>query len=347
MKFPLADWIDSHPAVRHNLAQSGMVGAIHRPILSPQERRSTDPEELRSELAGVIGVASDRLFLTHGATEANAWATLYVGRSLGPRVGICRVRFPEYPPLYDGARAAGFEVTSDDRPADLAIVSQPRNPEGDEWPEERLLEWASGSRHLLVDETFREFGERRSLATGPHERLWVTGSFTKFFAGDDLRVGFVVVPSEEEEAFARFIGLFANGIPAASVAGALSAIRHRTRIHRDVDRLLTANRRALARAFPGGSPPVAPVWFDRTGPRSADLARRLLAASVLVCPGSYFGDPGGNRICLTRRTFPTDLGAYLAVRGPEPPAPVRVASGTARSARPRPGETGPGRAGRA
>ncbi|MGP8078427.1 MAG: aminotransferase class I/II-fold pyridoxal phosphate-dependent enzyme [Thermoplasmata archaeon] len=346
MKFPLADWIDTHPGFRHDLARSGMMGAVRRPALSALELRSSDPEELRTELADSIGVAPERVFLTHGATEANAWVQLYVARSLGHRAGTCRVSLPEYPPLFDGARMAGFEITDLDGPSDLAVLSQPRNPEGDEWPAERVVRWAAGARHLLVDETFREFGDRRSLANLPRERLWATGSFTKFYAGDDLRVGFVVAPEIEQKSFARFVGLFADELPPTSVAGALSALRHRARIREEVQSLMSTNRRALAGVFPVSSVPVAPVWFDRTGVRAADLMPRLLAASVLVCPGSYFGDPGGIRICLTRRSFPADLAAYAAVRGPEGAPGVTSARGTVRSVRPRRGGTGRARAGR-
>lgn len=341
MKFPLADWIDSHPDVRHNLAKSGMVGTIHRPPLSARELRATDPEELRSEIAASVGVAPDRVYLTHGGTEANAWVQMYLARSIGPRAGTARVCLPEYPPLVDGPRAAGFSVTGAEGPADLALISQPRNPEGDEWPLERLFAWAGGARHLLVDETFREFGERRSLATAARERLWASGSFTKFYAGDDLRVGYVVAPESDAKMFGRFLGLFADELPPHSVAAALAALRHGGRIRAEVHRLVATNRRALARAFPGISPPVGPLWFDRTGPNAGALVARLLDASVLVCPGSYFGEPGGVRICLTRRTFPVDLAAYLAVRGP-PGVPITRRSD--RPVRPRRGGTSPARA---
>jgi aspartate/methionine/tyrosine aminotransferase len=336
VKFPLADWIDSHPGVRHDLARSGMAGAVRRPTPSTAELRSTDPEELRGELAVSLGVPPDRVFLTHGGTEANAWVFFFIARSLGRRAGTCRICLPEYPPLFDAPRTAGFEITPQGGAVDLAVVSQPRNPEGDDWGPERLFGWAAGARHLLIDETFREFGDRKSYAVLSRERLWTTGSLTKFYSGDDLRVGFVVAPETDQKSFGRFIGLFADALPPSSVAGAISALRHRTRIREEVHRLLATNRRALARAFPVSTAPVGPVWFDRTGARSLELVDRLLKASVLVCPGSYFGDPQGNRLCLTRRTFPADLAAYTAVRGPEGAPGVSSARGTPRtSARPR------------
>lgn len=347
VRFPLADWIDAHPHLRHDLAQSGMAGAIRRPAPSPELLRTADPAQLRTELADLLGVAPDRLFLTHGATESNAWVTLYVARAIGHRAGSFRIAYPEYPPLFDGPRAAGFAIVPGEGPCDLAVVSQPRNPEGDEWGPERLFAWADGARHLLVDETFREFGDRPSFSTADRPRLWTTGSFTKFYAGDDLRVGFVVAPEEERTHFDRFVGLFADGLPTASVAGALAALRHRTRLRTEIGAILGANRRALLRAFPGTAPPVGPVWFDRTGARSTDLAHRLLEASVLVCPGSYFGEPGGTRICLTRRTFPVDLAAYLAVRGAPTGGGFTPGRTTVRPVRPPRGATGRGRAGRA
>ncbi len=346
MRFPLGDWIDAHPNVRHHLGQSGMVGAIPPPAPTARELRSADPEVLRAEIAERLGIARERLFLTHGATEGNAWTVLYLARREGTRPGRCRVRYPEYPPLFDAPATAGFDLVSDDRPAELAVVSQPRNPEGDEWPSSELLGWADGARHLLVDETFREFGRRRSLAGLPRDRLWATGTFTKFYGSDDIRVGWVAAPEEEATEFERFVGLFSDEIARPSVAAAQHALRHRARVARAVERIVGPNRRALIAAFPGATGTVGPVWFDRAGPGSEALCRRLLRRSVLVCPGRFFGDPNGLRLCLTRRTFPADLNAYLALRGRHGPGLTGAAT-RSRSARPPRGARGRARGARA
>jgi aspartate/methionine/tyrosine aminotransferase len=169
---------------------------------------------------------------------------------------------------------------------------------------------------VLVDETFREFGGHRSFLGMGHPRLWATGSFTKFFAADDLRVGFVVAPEGVTTEFARFHGLVTNQLAPYSVAGATQALRNREKIRRTVFGVLRANSSALRKAFPDTRSLDGPVMFDRlpTGEHSAALARRALESSVLVCPGSFFGDPSGVRLCLTRRSFPRDLAAYLDVR---------------------------------
>ncbi len=316
-----------------------MRGSIPRP---PIPREPGDPEALRAELARSVDVDPGRIFLTHGASEGNAWVAAYVRARSAGEPPVCRVRFPEYPPLFGMAAELGFRLDDRGRPAALAIVSRPRNPEGDLWSPDRLFEWAEGARHLLVDETFREFGPVPSVAARSRSGLWATGTFTKFYAGDDLRVGFVVAPEEETARFARYHGVVADEIAPASVAAALDCLRHRRRIAAAVARILDANRRALGTAIPGARPPVGPVHFDRALPLGSEaLARRCLDASVLVCPGGFFGDPGGIRLCLTRRTFARDLAAYLAVRDAarRRREPIRAAERTAS----RPPRAGSGR----
>lgn len=345
MSFPLAEWIDGHASCRHNLAVSGMVRSIPPPVPTPAEVRRADAEELRSLLAEDLRVDPRRVFLTTGATQANSLVVLFLARTRhGGPAGRCRVCLPEYPPLFDSAREAGFRLGEEPGPAELAVVSQPRNPEGDLWDRSRVLDWASGARWLLVDETFREFAGTRSLLGTDRPRLFATGSFTKFFAGDDLRVGFLVAPEETAREFARFHGLITNLLAPYAIAGATRAIRDRDRTRRQVLDVLRPNLAALRTALPQLRPPDGPVLFDRpeTGEHGTSLARRALGSSVLVCPGSFFGDPSGVRLCLTRRSFPRDLRAYLAVRTPPRPGPRRSAhrKATGRSARRLLGGTG-------
>jgi len=346
MSFPLAEWIDGHPHCRHNLAISGMVGAIPSPVPSLAEVRRADASELRKRLADDLSVDGHRVFLTTGASQANALVIQFLARTRrSGSAGACRFCPPEYPPMFDAARGEGFRLTEGAGPSELAIVSQPRNPEGDLWDRGRFLDWTSGARSVLVDETFREFAGTRSLLGTDRPGLWATGSFTKFFAGDDLRVGFLVAPEDRVAEFARFHGLITNQLAAYSVAGATRALRDREETRRTVRSILRANVAIAQTAFPGLRSPDGPVMFDR--PESEEvgdaLAVRALRASVLVCSGSFFGDPSGVRLCLTRRSFPEDLEAYLAVRararlGRRPPkGPGRV---TGRAARRRPGGSG-------
>jgi len=328
MKFPLADWIDEHPDCRYDLATSGMRGSVAPPPWPVRRPDPLAPVELRRELADHLGVAPERVFLARGAQEANAWVLGFLARELGgpARSPVLRVQFPEYPPLFDAGRACGFAVRGDRAAAELAVVSRPRNPEGDLWSEEEVARFGEGSRHLLVDETFREFSDTPSLSVEGSLRLWTTGSFTKFFGGDEARVGWAVAPPEQAERFGHRVGLLTDELAPASAATALGLLRGLGAMRRAVRRVLDRNLRALARACPGTPRPVAPLFFDRAPRESGrQLAERCLAGSILVCPGVFFGEPRGVRICLTRRNFPDGLKAYLSVRRRAPRGSVPAA----------------------
>jgi histidinol-phosphate/aromatic aminotransferase/cobyric acid decarboxylase-like protein len=316
MTFPLGDWIDAHADLRHNLGQSGMKGSLRSYARSLRRLPAPDPDRLRATLGRLVGAPSSAVFLTHGATEGNSLVLHHLARTLrakGSGVPRLRVESPEYPPIPDTAELAGFRLVGPGDRTDAAAVSAPRNPLGTPVGPGELDELADGSRAVLVDETFREFSGRPSAARERRAGRWVTGSFTKAFGGDDVRVGWVVAPPDGVEEFARYHGLATDRVAPPSVAGALALLRDRATVIGEARALLRANESRLRESFPDLPPLGAPVWFDR-GFDGDRLARRALRASVLVCPGSFFGAPRGVRIGLTRRTFPDDLAAYLEVR---------------------------------
>jgi aspartate/methionine/tyrosine aminotransferase len=319
MGFPLGDWIDDHASCRHNLGRSGVVGSIRLPRLPGGGNFDRDAPVLRRRLARLNGVAADRVFLTHGATEGNTLALLYLARH-GRARGLAKrrlwIRPPEYPPIFDIARAVGFRPSFSPGPHDITALSRPNNPTGLLADIGSVREWAESSRAIVVDETFREFTDAPSLQVARIPRLWTVGSFTKAYGADALRVGFVIPPAEEEAPFRRFHGLLLDELPPASVAGALVLLEHRAEVLAQSRALLRRNERTLRDSVEGVPRLAAPLWFDR-GTNGLDgdrLARACLRASVLVCPGSFFADSRGVRVCLTRRSFSRDLPEYLRVR---------------------------------
>jgi histidinol-phosphate/aromatic aminotransferase/cobyric acid decarboxylase-like protein len=316
MRFPLSDWIDSHADCRYQLGSSGMRGVVRPSEPTARQRRTASEDELRRRLADLLDVDRSRVFLAPGATEANGWVTWFVARKVHGRAPRCRVEYPEYPPLFDGPREAGYRLVSPGAgPVDLAVVSQPRNPVGDLWAKERLSRFARGSGATVVDETFREFSRAPSTLRWGIPGQWATGTFTKVYGGDELRVGFAVAPEREQEAFARFHGLFADELATASVAGALATLDARATILGKVRAIVGRNRALWCRANPRSPRLAGPVAFDvPVTPDGDAFARRCLRGSVLVCPGSFFGEPAGVRVGLTRPSFPRDLLAYLAIR---------------------------------
>lgn len=315
MRFPLWDWIEAHAGCRYDLAQSGMRGSIPPPRWPPRRPGADTADRLREELADHLGVARERLFLARGASEANAWVLGHLARRSHGRTRRLRVRYPEYPPLFEAGRLLGFSLVQDPAPAQVAAVSQPRNPEGDLWERSKLESWTDGSSEQLVDETFREFAGTPSLARRGERHLWTTGSFTKFFGADEVRVGFAVAPPEGVAPFERYVGLVSNELAPASAAMALGLLRGIRRVRRAVTAVVEPNLDALGRLFPSLPRPRAPVAFDRL-PREDGLvlAKRCLRASIRVCPGGFFGERRAVRLCLTRRDAPATLRVYRRVR---------------------------------
>ncbi|MGI0133159.1 MAG: aminotransferase class I/II-fold pyridoxal phosphate-dependent enzyme [Thermoplasmata archaeon] len=318
--FPLADWIDAHAHLPHNLGISGMVGELASVPRALRTRPTADPSTLRREIARLHGVAPERVFLTHGATEGNALALSFLAFDARRRSGraprTASVR-PEYPSLGDVAAVVGCRPARATERPDVAYFSHPNNPTGQFLPLTTVTTMIGRARRTLVDEVFREFSGRRSVAhRSDLPGVWVTGSFTKAFGADDLRVGFVLPCEDDVEAFERHHGLLLDRLPPPSVSGARALLASRSLVLGEARRIFRSNLTYLRGRRPDVPRLDAPVWFDRTGEREGGdrLATRAAGLGVLVCPGSMFGDPRGVRVCLTRRSFPADLEAYLAVR---------------------------------
>ncbi len=327
-------WLQSHAGVRHNLSVSGMVGVVRPPRPSRREIDRATTSTLRERLGELLGIDPSRIYLTHGATEGNALVLAYLART-GRRArgspGRVRAWMPEYVPLWEAALASGFSAGPARGPAAVAVVSNPRNPEGGLWERREMEARTDGDRAVLIDETFREFTEAPSLAAPGHRGWWCTGTFTKAYGGDALRVGWIVSPPEEAERFRRWHTLLTDSVGPASLAGAIGCLEARDRLLGEARSRLDRYRPLLARHRPEAAGLAAPVFFDRTpGVDARRLAVRALRRSILVAPGVYFGDPGGVRICLTRPQFPADFAAYLRFRDDETgrrsdPRPVQTA----------------------
>jgi histidinol-phosphate/aromatic aminotransferase/cobyric acid decarboxylase-like protein len=296
-----------------------MVGSLTTTPKVIAGTRGGDPRELRSRLAQKLKVDAARVFLTTGATEANLDALVFLYREATRRTGRVpryRTPVPDYPPLAEMPKVLGFRSVGPRETADLVVCSQPNNPTGTLASTEEFEAITRGSASVLVDETFREFTAAPSLAGEGRRGLWVSGTFTKVYGADALRVGYLVPPPEEVVRCRHFADYALHDLADTSVAGALAVLDHRNEILRESRGLFRENFAALRARVRGVPRLAAPVWFDRgDGVLPGDtLARRALDSGVLVCSGSFFGDATGVRVTLTRRTFPEDLDAYVAVR---------------------------------
>jgi histidinol-phosphate/aromatic aminotransferase/cobyric acid decarboxylase-like protein len=319
VSFPLAQWIDDRRTLPHNLGGSGLVGQLASVRRAVRDRMAPDSTALREELGKAWGLSPSRVFLTHGATEADSLALLHIDREVRSQKGrapVLRVTAPEYPVLGDVARKLGYLSIDAPAPADVAVLSDPNNPTGMARSRESLAEFRNGTQRALIDQTFRDFLPRSARVLPAEPGLWVAGSFTKAFGADGYRIGFVAPPEEEVDAFGAFHSLVLDGLPDASVSAARALIAHRSEIHREGRALFQRNLAYLRRRVRGVPRLDVPLWFDR-GDHGLDgdgLGAEATARGVLVCPGSLFGDRTGVRVCLTRKTFPNALDAYLPVR---------------------------------
>ncbi|MCI4352626.1 MAG: pyridoxal phosphate-dependent aminotransferase [Thermoplasmata archaeon] len=316
--FPLGRWVDAHSSVRHNLALSGMAGALRTVPRVLRDPPAATPEDLRTALARIHGVDPADLFLTHGAHEANflALAFLMGGAQRSSRRLTVRVDLPEYPPLLDMARGLGGRVVPGERGADVWLVSNPNNPTGRSRSAREIEGDRRGASCVIVDEAFREFTEAPSIAGAGEENLWATGTFTKVYGADQIRVGWSIPPRPVTAAYARFHPVASDKVAERSVRAAMAILSARAEVLREVRGIFGPNVRALRNAVPGCRRPAGPTWLDRgrRGLPGDKVQAAALRRSILVSSGAFFGDPTGVRICMTRRSFPEDLTEYLAVR---------------------------------
>lgn len=319
MSFPLSDWIDDHSGVPHDMGHSGMLGQLRSTPRWVRHPAAGNEQTLRRVLARRHHVAPERLFLTHGASEANALILQFVRaetQRTSARAPRCFVSTPEYPPIPDVATLTGFRMVRGPGSADLVALSNPHNPTGTHRPASQIRGLAKETGEVLVDETFREFTTAKSVAAGSPRGIWATGTFTKAWGADAIRVGWAIAPPERSDSFETFHGLLLDGLPTASVGAALSLLRHEKEILGETRGIFSANVRALRASIPEAPALQGPVWFDRVrrGMDGDRFAWECLAGGVLVCPGSFFGDRSGVRVGLTGRDFPRSLVAYLRVR---------------------------------
>jgi histidinol-phosphate/aromatic aminotransferase/cobyric acid decarboxylase-like protein len=316
--FPLGRWVETHSAVRHNLAISGMSGALRTVPRILRQPPVAQPEQLAALLAEIHGVDPTNLFLTHGAHEANFLAVAFVSgrsRTRTRRLAV-RIDAPEYPPFIDIVRATGNRVVGEQHPADVWMLSNPNNPTGLLRMPNEIVRDRKAAPLVIVDEAYREFTRAPSASSAGSGGLWVTGTFTKVYGADEIRVGWSIPPPELRAAYARFHPIASDKIAERSVRSAVAILRARVEVLKEVRGIFSRNAKTLVQGVPGAPRCSAPVWFDRgrTGLPGDTLQAAALRRSVLVSSGRFFGDPRGVRVCLTRPSFPADLLQYLKVR---------------------------------
>ena len=219
-RFGAGDWIDLSTGINRRPWPVGQ--------LPDHVWRSLPTQAAQNRL---IRVASDwlccdpnRLLPVAGASAA----IQLIPRLLAP--GRACVIAPSYNEHAASLRAAGWQVDEradlhDMEGADLAVVVNPNNPDGREWPPHRLRALARTVGHLIIDESFADPRPDLSLATDPADNMLILRSFGKFWGLAGLRLGFTIAHPDWITRLSEAAGPWPVNGPALDIATTAMADR--------------------------------------------------------------------------------------------------------------------------
>lgn len=214
--------------------------------------RQSRVDALIAGARGAYGTAAPILSL------AGAQGAIQLIPHLAPP-GRARVLAPTYNEHAGALRAAGWQVeevaTIDALAgADLAVVVNPNNPDGQSWPPEALRALIGRVWRLVVDESFGDIDPDLSLAAEcGAPGLIVLRSFGKFYGLAGLRLGFALGPEADLARMAAMAGPWPVPGPALEIGRVALA-----------DRAWAAATRARLRRVPQG-------WMRWPDPQAGTL----------------------------------------------------------------------------
>ncbi|MEM8652391.1 MAG: aminotransferase class I/II-fold pyridoxal phosphate-dependent enzyme, partial [Pseudomonadota bacterium] len=103
---------------------------------------------------------------------------------------------------------------------DLVTLVNPNNPDGRRWSPEDVLALSSRVGLLVVDESFADTEEDRSIAShinAKEDRIVVLRSFGKFFGLAGLRLGFAISAREIADQMVKAFGPWSVSGPALAI----------------------------------------------------------------------------------------------------------------------------------
>ena len=208
----LDDWIDLS------------TGINRQPYPLPQlEPRHWNALPSRADIESLHDAAGEA-YGTRAPTVALAGAQAAI--QLLPRLsppGRMRILAPSYNEYAAVLRAAGWEVAEVSTlaalaGADLAIVVNPNNPDGQRHDPRELLALLADVGRLVVDESFADATPELSLASeAGRAGLLVLRSFGKFYGLAGVRLGFVLGNDANVSALAALAGPWPVSGPAIAI----------------------------------------------------------------------------------------------------------------------------------
>ncbi len=296
MEFSIGKWLMNHKG-EYGLSSSGMYGVLDiNKYFNNYELK--DDNDLKDEIASLHNVNKNNIVITHGATEAFSLVMFYLKK----RYNGYNVNYPEYELINKTPELLGYNNGSD-----VFAGSNPNNPTG------TLIKVNNENKINVIDETFMEFYQDLDKIT--YNDGYIINTFTKLYAGDDLRLGYIVTPNiEDAEKIEGYKGLLTEGVSRINVSVGYKILKDNDNIVNYVRNIINNNHSILIKNkgklkfYKNIEPLNVPVSFmdysNYTDMDSDDLSEKLAEKGIIAAPARFFGVKGPYlRICITRLNF--------------------------------------------
>ncbi|SIS59181.1 threonine-phosphate decarboxylase CobD [Phaeovulum vinaykumarii] len=254
--------------------------------------------------------AQERLTAVAASAFATPAAILALNGAQGaiqliPRVGRpgrARVLGPTYNEHAGALRAAGWAVTEVATldalaGADLAVVVNPNNPDGQSHDPQALLRLSRQVGRLVVDESFADPVPGLSLAPQAGVRgLFVLRSFGKFWGLAGVRLGFVLGHPDDIAALSDLAGPWP--VSGAAIEIGCAALADRAWTAASTARLVAETARLDALAAGAGWTLVGGTALFRTYQTGDGLAAQERLARARIWTRAFSARPGWLRLGL-------------------------------------------------
>ncbi|MDF3853400.1 threonine-phosphate decarboxylase CobD [Paracoccus sp. P2] len=211
-RFGRADWIDLSTGINR---RPWPAGPLSPHALTALPTRA-DAARLCAAAAARFGCPQDQVLPLAGASAA---IQLLPQVLAGRRAAVLS---PTYNEHAASLRAAGWEVAEPTDPAalegaDLAVIVNPNNPDGREFPPAQIAAIAATVGHLVVDESFADPRPDLSAAATRADNVTVLRSFGKFWGLAGLRLGFAIAAPDLLARLAERTGPWSVSGPALEI----------------------------------------------------------------------------------------------------------------------------------
>ncbi|MEL9998970.1 MAG: aminotransferase class I/II-fold pyridoxal phosphate-dependent enzyme [Thermoplasmata archaeon] len=309
--FETGKWIREHRK-ENDLSNSGLSGIVD---LKKYFDKATmmDEEILKQEIADLNGEEIKNVVITHGATEALMLTIWYLKWT---NYENYMVRIPEYEPIYKLPGLFNLKNLKEiekikeksDIERGILIYSNINNPTG--W----FLEELEGFGVNVIDETFLQFS--KDLETIKYKnKTFRINTFTKFYGGDDLRVGWIIAPdSNIAEKINAMKGIFTEQVSRYNISVAYHILRDNDTIKTFVKEEMLKNFSYLKKNmgklkfYNNKIPELSTLSFidysEYSNMDSISIANYLYSKGISIVPSKFFGIDGTYlRVCYTRKNF--------------------------------------------